>query len=232
MERVKNRKNKKIRIIVLLVLFMAVGVGTCYWYLPKAHAADESQEPVLEEGQEYVYAKITSILGNEIEYVIVDAQTVDFKDIQENGSEKKEYGGTENVGGEMQDAVTQNGEKPSAGEMPDMGGMPDMGSMPSAGGMPDMGSMPVRSNADTADGPGIQQPSVQNAADTAQDIVITTYTETDEAGQMQVPVGTEVETKLGTVTTFSRLSNGDIIKMLLQKDDTGNKELIRIWIME
>lgn len=59
-----------------------------------------------------------------------------------------------------------------------------------------------------------------------------TYTETDETGQMQIPVGTEVETKLGTITTFSRLSNGDIIKMLLQKDDTGTNALIKIWIME
>ena len=51
-------------------------------------------------------------------------------------------------------------------------------------------------------------------------------------GQIQIPVGTEVETKLGTVTTFSRLSNGDIIKMLLQKDDTGSNELMKIWIVE
>lgn len=90
------------------------------------------------------------------------------------------------------------------------------------GNMPLPGGMPAGDNADAADRP----------ADAAQDTAITTYTETDEAGQMQVPVGTEVETKLGTVTTFSRLSNGDIIKMLLQKDDTGDKELIRIWIME
>ena len=58
------------------------------------------------------------------------------------------------------------------------------------------------------------------------------FTETDEVGQIQIPVGTEVETKLGTVTTFSRLSNGDMIKMLLQKDRAGNKALMKIWIMK
>ncbi len=59
-----------------------------------------------------------------------------------------------------------------------------------------------------------------------------TYTETDQTGQMQIPVGTEVETKLGAITTFSRLSNGDIVKMLLQTDDAGNKALMKLWIVE
>lgn len=221
MQRVKNRKNKKSWIIVLLVLFMMAGAGVCYGYLPKAHTADESKEPVLEEGQEYTYAKITSILGNEMEYVIVDAQTVDFKGIQENGSEKNGYGYNENAGEEMPDAATQDGEKPLARQALDNTGI-----------MPATREMPVKNSTDAADGPDIPLPFAQNSADATQDIVIMTYTETDEAGQMQIPVGTEVETKLGTVTTFSRLSNGDIIKMLLQKDDTGNKELIRIWIME
>ncbi|MDE7029043.1 MAG: hypothetical protein K2P63_03590, partial [Lachnospiraceae bacterium] len=66
----------------------------------------------------------------------------------------------------------------------------------------------------------------------AQNAAIVTYRETDRTGVMLIPVGTEVETKLGTVTTFSRLSNGDIIKMLLQKDDTGEKALIKLWIVE
>lgn len=59
-----------------------------------------------------------------------------------------------------------------------------------------------------------------------------TYAETDETGQMQIPVGTQVETKLGTVTTFSRLAGGDRIKMLLQKDDSGSDVLLKIWIVE
>ena len=56
--------------------------------------------------------------------------------------------------------------------------------------------------------------------------------QTDKTGQMQIPVGTQVETKLGTVTTFSRLAGGDRIKMLLQKDDSGSDVLLKIWIVE
>lgn len=171
MEKNKNRKNKKGLEVILLFLIIIAGAGAYCWYLPRVSAADESEVPVLEEGQEYAYAKITSILGNEIEYIVVDAQTIDSADFDEKSSRRKER---------------NFGEKSS-----------------------------TRDNTD----------SMQNTA-------IITYTETDVTGQMQIPVGTEVETKLGTITTFSRLSNGDIIKMLLQKEDAGKKALMKIWIME
>lgn len=95
-----------------------------------------------------------------------------------------------------------------------------------------MSGMPSRHNAEGNEEPDAQKYSNRDAEDNTHNTVIMIYTETDETGQMQIPVGTEVETKLGTITTFSRLSNGDIIRMLLQKDDTGNKVLMKIRIME
>ena len=65
-----------------------------------------------------------------------------------------------------------------------------------------------------------------------QNKTMTTYTETGKTGQIQIPVGTDVETKLGTITTFSRLSNGDTIRMLMQKSDNGSEDLLKIWIVE
>ena len=50
-------------------------------------------------------------------------------------------------------------------------------------------------------------------------------TEDNKQGEQQtwlIPVGTEVVTKLGTTTTFARLSSGDTIQMLMQKDETEN----------
>lgn len=197
---------------ILSLLVIAACAGACYLYLPHAPTTDESQEPVLEKGQEYAYAKITSILGNEMEYIVLDAQ--DSK-------------------------MLSAGEKPGNMEsMPSGGGMPDMGSMPSGGGFPDMGNkpwgggMPGGDNAGKTKDSGKQKVPARDGADNTQNTATVAYTETDETGQMQIPVGTEVETKLGTVTTFLRLSNGDIIKMLLQKDDTGEKSLIKIWIVE
>ena len=197
-------------IVVILILFMAAGAGIYCWYLPQTHAADENNEPVLEEGQEYAYAKITSILGNEMTYVELEAQTVDFNDLREKG------GANENASGAKRDMAGQREERVSDG---------DMQNIPAAG------AMPANSAAARAGRSGVQKTSAQDKTDYTQAAVMT-YSETDVTGQIQIPVGTEVETKLGTVTTFSRLSNGDIIKMLLQKDDTGSNELMKIWIVE
>ena len=197
-------------IVVILILFMVAGAGVYCWYLPQAHAADENNEPALEEGQEYAYAKITSILGNEMTYVELEAQAVDFNDLREKD------GANENASGAKRDMAGQREERVSDG---------DMQNIPAAG------AMPANSAAARAGRSGVQKTSAQDKTDYTQAAVMT-YSETDVTGQMQIPVGTEVETKLGTITTFSRLSNGDIIKMLLQKDDTGSSELMKIWIVE
>lgn len=245
----KNRKNKKALAIILLFLIIIAGTSACCWYLPRVSAADEKEAPVLEEGQEYAYAKITSLLGNEMEYIVVDAQTMDSADSDEKSSRRRERSFGENMneknGGQTQDKEKESaGEMPTAGEMPDMGNMPsagempDMGNMASAGKMPDMGSMPMSGEMPAGNQGGeinrseIQKSSTGDNTDNTQSTAVITYTETDVTGQMQIPVGTEVETKLGTITTFSRLSSGDVIKMLLQKDDTGKKALMKIWIME
>lgn len=221
-------------IVVILILFMAAGAGVYCWYLPQTHAADENNEPVLEEGQEYAYAKITSILGNEMTYVELVAQTVDFNDLREKGGGKRARGADENASGGKRDMAGQREERVSDGDMPtdgDMQNMPATGAMPDKGNMPATGAMPTNSSTAGSGRSGIQKTPTQDKTDYTQAAVMT-YSETDVTGQMQIPVGTEVETKLGTVTTFSRLSNGDIIKMLLQKDDTGSNELIKIWIVE
>ncbi len=197
-------------IVVILILFMAAGAGVYCWYLPQTHAADENNEPALEEGQEYAYAKITSILGNEMTYVELEAQAVDFNDLREKD------GANENASGAKRDMAGQREERVSDG---------DMQNIPAAG------AMPANSAAARAGRSGVQKTPAQDKTDYTQAAVMT-YSETDVTGQIQIPVGTEVEKKLVTITTFSRLSNGDIIKMLLQKDDTGSSELMKIWIVE
>lgn len=56
----------------------------------------------------------------------------------------------------------------------------------------------------------------------------------EEAGVSQtymIPVGTDVITKLGSVTTFSRLAAGDTIHCLTQEED-GETVILKIWIEE
>ena len=263
-------------IVVILILFMVAGAGVYCWYLPQAHAADENNEPALEEGQEYAYAKITSILGNEMTYVELEAQAVDFNDLREkDGANENASGAKRDMAGQREERVsdgdmptdgdmqnmptsgaepnmegipssgtisniermpTTGGESsmegiPTAAEVPNIGNVPTTGTMPDMEGIPATGAMPANSATARAGRSGVQKTPAQDKTDYTQAAVMT-YSETDVTGQIQIPVGTEVETKLGTVTTFSRLSNGDIIKMLLQKDDTGSNELMKIWIVE
>lgn len=166
-----EKKSKKSLAVVLLILFIMAGAGACYLYLSQVHTADENKELVLEEGQEYVYAKITSISGNEMDYIVLDARTMDFRNFPKKDGERIGNGFGKNAGGGRRNKTAQ-----------------------------------------------------------AEELI--TYIETDKTGRIQIPVGVEVETKLGTTTTFSRLSNGDTIKMLLQEDADGNKELIKIWIVK
>ncbi len=57
-----------------------------------------------------------------------------------------------------------------------------------------------------------------------------TYTALDEERTMTIPVGTQVVTKLGTVTTFSRLASSDVMKILTEK--SGDEDVIlKIWIV-
>lgn len=56
------------------------------------------------------------------------------------------------------------------------------------------------------------------------------YEMRDEQREYCIPVGTQVETRLGSITTFTRLSAGDKIAMLLApKDET--EEIVKIWIV-
>ncbi len=198
----KKKKSRKNGIVILTVLFIMAGAGVYYLGSTQVHAVDEKQEFVLEEGQEYIYAKITSVLGNEIAYTVLDAQIVDSSDLDGKSSRGKRQNATK----VLAEVEIKN--------------------------MPDMSQVLVEDKAERTERPITQQRLVKDEADDAQSSMVTIYTETDTTGQIQIPVGTEVETKLGTITTFSRLSNGDIIKMLLQKNDAGNKALMKIWIVE
>jgi hypothetical protein len=43
-------------------------------------------------------------------------------------------------------------------------------------------------------------------------------------------VGTDVVTKLGTTTSFSRLASGDYIRILVQ-NSTESQDILKIWIV-
>ena len=225
-------KKKKIIAIVLGVLLVAGAVGGI------ACATGNSDEILLKENQRYVYAYITSIQGNEITYMELEESvvTVMLEPETEGGEQEDtaadkakneednplQSGGMPNMnnfpgGGGMPDMSNF----PGGGEMSDMsnfpggGEMPDMGSFPGGGEMPDMSNFPSRGETGKENGSdGMQFSGMAEA--------VTTY----------IPVGVTVHTAADVATTFSRLADGDLVKMLVESKDAETEVIEEIWMLQ
>lgn len=105
------------------------------------------------------------------------------------------------------------------GRMPQMGGeMPDMSRMPQMGGeMPNMNRGMRQNQTETS---GAETFTYNNVV----------YEVTDESVTTLIPVGTDVTTKLGTVTTFSRLAAGDKVALVVEED--GEQMIVAVYIIE
>ena len=62
--------------------------------------------------------------------------------------------------------------------------------------------------------------------------IITEDKKQQEQKTWLIPVGTDVVTKLGTTTTFARLSSGDTIQMLIQTGESTDGDILKIWITQ
>lgn len=227
-------KLKKIRKMTVLLLVMCLLASGC------SKAEEENTNDIdsvkLKSNQEIVTCKITAIYGNEIEYTVAKEQSVSDtkKDKMPSSS-----GSPDMKGGEM----------PSSSGAPDMqggnndnsaGGPPDMGGDMSQGGAPDMNgnssdSKHGSASQDSGDSKNSSSDSSgKNKSDKSKSSKNSdkkVYTLIDETGSTTIPVGTDVITSLGKTTTFSRLSNGDIIKMIMEKDSSGEKVVVGVWIV-
>lgn len=219
---------------------LAVFLGMCLVLSGCSKKTEETTNDIssvkLKSNQEIVACKITAIYGNEIEYTVVKEQSAS-------------------------DSNSKKGRMPSASGVPDMnggssqgGGAPDMngGEMPQGGGAPDTNggnsqsgeaadmngessqfedrrnnSSDKNSSQSSSDSSDKKSDSSKSSDKSSKKI----YTLTDETGSTTIPVGTDVITSLGKTTTFSRLSNGDIIKMIMEKDSSGEKVVVVVWIV-
>ncbi len=155
-----------------------------------------------------------------------------------NGGEMPQGGGAPDTnGGNSQsgEAADMNG-----GEMPQGGGAPDTnGGNSQSGEAADMNgessqfedrrnsSSDKNSSQSSSDSSDKKSDSSKSSDKSSKKI----YTLTDETGSTTIPVGTDVITSLGKTTTFSRLSNGDIIKMIMEKDSSVEKVVVGVWIV-
>lgn len=213
------KRYRKILVVLLIMCFVLSGCSK-----EKEEATNDISSVKLKSNQEIVACKITAIYGNEIEYTVVKEQSAS-------------------------DSNSKKGKMPSASGAPDMnggnmpsgGGPPDMGNgdMPQSGGAPDMDRGNPQSGDISSDKSGSQNSSSDSSdkkshsdsSKSSDKSNKTIYTLTDETGSTTIPVGTDVITSLGKTTTFSRLSNGDIIKMILEKDSSGEQVVVGVWIV-
>ena len=230
----KKKKTKKYKIIISVVLAVAL-VGTV-WYVGWGKkmlaqtAANTTVEIKKSAGQEVVIAQITSIKGNEISYVVAEEViTEEVQSSEDTKVETKEESAQsqrpQSQGAQGERPSRGEGERPSfdGGEMPSWGGqggegMPsfDGSGMPSWGGQ-GRGEMPSRGqqgNSSASSRSETNQFTYDNKTYRIGSESITTY----------IPVGTDVTTKLGTVTTFSRLAADDYVALVIEKD--GDEEVI------
>ena len=205
----KRRRRKKMLIFltVLLCLLAIAGGGFLLWQRSQ-RAAQEAVQITAGENEEITYARISTIVGNEIEAALLEG----------TAAEQTGTAGTQTV----DDAMTSEGTAEEG--MPD-GGTAE-GEMPggmSEGGMPDSGT----AEGGTPDG-GLPQQDASGFAAGGQS-GRSAYTETGETKSWQIPVGTDVITSLGVTTTFSRLSAGNVIAVLTEE---GTDNILKIWIVE
>lgn len=198
----KKRKRKKI-IITLLVILALAGCGIYYYYNQTVEADAGETEIVADENQTLVYAEIDSINGNEMTYTIVEPE--ESETAQETSENQSQNGSG---------PVTETAGIPENAETSETAGIPENAGTSGTTGMPQNGEMPGNAGSGTGTETSVSQ-----------------YTRTDETSTTFIPVGTDVTTKLGAVTTFSRLAAGDIIEILMENDGEDGDGIVSIWIV-
>ena len=222
-----QRRKKNILVVFLIIALSAAG-GTAYYMQQKKASQVSLTDITITSSQELVYAKITQIVGNEISASVV---TKDAENEEASaGNDQSSISGSGDSTAHGQNGARQDeaakGESTSSMQESATAG----GSMPSIqGSAQNGGSMPSMQGGAAAGGsmPSMQGGAPGNMSGTGTSVI--SYTETGETASYEIPVGTTVVTKLGTETTFSSLSAGDVIAVAVEKN-TG--VIDRIWIVQ
>lgn len=242
----KKKKRRKIRVAVLLIFVIAAAGtfgGLRYQQYQKEKASQEADVLALADGEELVYGKITKAVGNDITVTILDVKTdtaaeegndakgdSDVSNVDQQPSEETSDSqsadtvekSAENQGRDAQASAAENtGGQSSAPEGNDQGSALDGTSQDARmqNAVDNQSTADTQNTVDAQTGPA-QNGSPQNALQ---------YTETSQTKEYEVPVGTAVTTRLGATTSFSRLSTGNIIGVVVQ---SGTDNILRIKIVE
>lgn len=197
----KKRRRRKGGLAAAGVLFFLAACGAVVLVWGKNIFTRQEETSVQIEtapGQEVVYARLDSVMGNEITYTTAQEEG----EVKEFAPRNQEQG--EEISGRRQAGIRKEGEM----ERPPEGGGADIEFNRGDGSRPDMQGL-------------------DNSTFTYNNII---YRLTGETVTAQIPVGTQVTTKLGTVTTFSRLAAGDFVALVMDTVD-GEKTISAVYIV-
>jgi hypothetical protein len=212
-----------------------------------------SVKVVADASQSVVYARLDSVYGNEITYTVVNpVSEEDIAGSNEGNSGLPNRAGRENAEG-MPDFGSMPQDVAGTQEPGNMSweaGAEGTGSMPQGVGQQGSGNATWEAGAEGADSmpqdaAGTQEPGnmpwevgaegtesmpsrgVSGGTTGVQAALVydnVSYALSTETGEVMIPVGTEVTTRLGTVSTFSRLRAGDYVALVMDQD--GNEQVI------
>lgn len=209
------------------MLFLIAGLLFSGCGKSDASDATDISSVKLKSNQKIVIGKITEIAGNEMTYTIL--KKVSAKSSSSDQSKNSNSGNAPDQNGNGNDSS-------NAGNTPDQSSSSNDSS--NSGNASDQGS----NDNDSSNGSG-GMPAMQNGSSKSKSTSksksntnskkkgMTMYTSTNKSATMTIPVGTDVITSLGNKTTFSRLSNGDVIKMIVETDQDRNKVIVGIWMV-
>lgn len=201
----KRKKRRKRKIIIIIFILLIIIIGVVVYQIKKSETesttVESSEAAIAGENQEIMLGEILEISGNEMTFTLVE---------EEERTESSIDGANE-----------------QAGE----GGVPDKSRMDISEGMQmNNGEMPDMSEMQSDDEASTKESSKSGKMMPEETIETKTYRSLLEERTATIPVGTDVITKLGTVTTFARLAAGDVVQILTEKDG-DESVIIKMWIV-
>ena len=209
------------------MLFLIAGLLFSGCGKSDASDATDISSVKLKSNQKIVIGKITEIAGNEMTYTILKKASAKSSSSDQsknsnsgNAPDQNGNGNDSSNAGNTPDQSSSSNDSSNSGNASDQGSN-DNDSSNGSGGMPAIqnGSSKSKSTSKSKSNTNSKKKSM------------TMYTSTNKSATMTIPVGTDVITSLGNKTTFSRLSNGDVIKMIVETDQDGNKVIVGIWMV-
>lgn len=241
-------KKRKITMLFLIAGLLFSGCG-------KSDASDATDisSVELKSNQKIVIGKITEIAGNEMTYTILKKVSAKSSSSDQsksgnsgNAPDQSSNSNDSSNAGNTPDQSSSSNDSSNSGNASDQGsngndsnnsgntsGQSKNGNSSSSsssdtkGSNNDFGGMPAMQNGSSKSKSTSKSKSNTNSKKKS----ATMYTSTNKSATMTIPVGTDVITSLGNKTTFSRLSNGDVIKMIVETDQDGNKVIVGIWMV-